>query len=291
MYIMPYCKDMVVYGEPFEEGPGACVRMVFIGRPSPLYGIRAALNAFCESMRVSQDFAGSVTELEDTYHFKLVYSDGTDVDDTGLLVKYAIAAYMKLDVERVREWLAMIDSFLAWRAAGEYHGDNGAVSEKPTMAVHNMAGLDTRSITLERTSCPFEIEGEVEHCPVLITDVPPPVYPKRFVIMKVDASGSDKVDIVISGNCKPFAPGLAAKRVPCKSLKRDPADEYAEKFYTLFDFDVAAAENVKLVTESLLEEVFVGSPVILRAPSGGPSEGPAAEFIKTLKECINVLCR
>ena len=100
-----------------------------------------------------------------------------------------------------------------------------------------------------------------------------------------------KVGIAISDNCKPFAPGLASKRVPCKSLKRDPADEHAEKFYTLFDLDVAAAENVKLVTESLLEEVFVGSPVILRAPSGGPSEGPAAEFIKTLKECINVLCR
>ena len=264
--------------------------MAFIGWPSPLFGVRAALNAFCEAMSVQQRFAGSIAKLEELYHFKLTYSDGMDVDDTGLLQKYALAAYMKLDASRVKEWIAPMDNYIAWRASGEYHGDNGVKTDKPGLAIHNLAGLKADDISLETSHCPIEELADSSQCPVSITDVPPPVYPKRFAIMKIEFGATSLVDIVISGNCKPFAPGLASKRIPCKALKKDPADEYAEKFYTLFDLDVAAAENVKLVVDSLLDEVFVGSPVVVRMPNE-PGEGPAKDFVKQLKGCTSLVWR
>ena len=55
-----------------------------------------------------------------------------------------------------------------------------------------------------------------------------------------------------------------AKRIPCKSLKRNTHDAYYEKFYVLHDYKVDTEANVDFVLNELISDVLKDVPVALR---------------------------
>ena len=143
---------------------------------------------------------------------------------------------------------------------------------------------------LSQFSCAVEFASEensrAEAADVRAVDVPPPVYPKRNVVMTLAPATDQKIDITITGNCKPFATGFMAKRIPCKSLKRNTHDAYYEKFYVLHDYKVDTEANVDFVLNELISDVLKNVPIALRVE--GEYTGKIADFRARLEALPNM---
>ena len=287
LHVLPYCNDLSVYGNPFASGPGICVRMVYAGRPSPLFNFKKVASSYCEDVSASQAFAKDFSELEELYNFKFVYADGSDPDGTGLLLKNAVACFMNEDADKFKEWLLWLDDCVAWRMK-DYKEDSERV-ELREMVVHNYTEMDIQLGEEQGMTCKVSLESGTDTAGVHATDVSPPVFPKRFVLLQLRSANPLRIDLTMSGNCKPYATKLAAKRVPCKSLKRQPSDEYPEKFYTVHDLELNKPENFDFVTKELLSEVFGNCPIVLRV-CGPEFEGAAADLLKAIKARTHVHC-
>ena len=179
-------------------------------------------------------------------------SDGNDADGTGLMVRNATAFYMNLQEDVLKEWIILLEKIMAWRVEDYDDAEPGAIL--PDILIHN----GTKFGLSVDESVEFKCEvGIVPITPgsmpgVRAVDVPPPVYPKRYVVFTV------------MGNCKPFATELALKRVPMKKLKKKDTDVYFESFYTLHDYNIDNAEKKNFMLKELMDEVFGFCPIFVK---------------------------
>ena len=287
IYLLPYCKNMEPYGPPFREGPGLCCRMFCAGKPSPLFDFRKKMGEFVASINEEGNivnFPKSIEELEELYKYKFVYSNGDDQDKTGLMKRNAIACYINNEHQIVQDFLLLIDDFMHWRAKND---DGGMALTIPEIIVHNHTGDDITPDETIDLQCPFTVVTGGTDDGIKITDVPPPVYPKRFVIMRILSEKPTHVDITIYGNCKPFASRMAFKNIPAKSLKLDDNDVYYEKFYTLHDYEIGNVSKEDFILKSVLKEIFEESPIVLQV-AGGTFHGAASDFLDKIKALKNV---
>ena len=101
-----------------------------------------------------------------------------------------------------------------------------------------------------------------------VTDVSPPVYPKRFVVLQVESEKATHMDITITGNCKPFAGGLSEQSVASKALKLNASDTYYERFYTLHDLRIGKEKVQQFIFKDLFMDVFGCCPIVLKVKGG-----------------------
>ena len=282
--LMPYCKNLGVYGAPFQEGPGVMARMLYGGRPSPIFNLKAVGNAYAASVAEEEDFPVDWDGVSELYGFRFTYTDAVDPDDTGLLVKNAVAFFMNLEEKIITDWLILLEDMLRWRVEW-YDGDNDTLS-LPKIVVTNDTNMN---IVFEKDvnfSCSVSVRAGPQDI-AKITDVTPPVYPKRFVIMKISSETPEYVDITFTGNCKPFTTDLAAKKVPVKNLKRQASDMYYERFYTLLEYKVDKKEKRDFILKDILENTFHGCPVCMKV-AGDTFTGAALQLLESLKELPHV---
>ena len=277
--LLPYCQKLGLYGAPFKEGKGVCCRMVYGDKPSPLYNFRQVLADYALAMSRDREFPSTVDGLEELYQYKFVYSNGVDPDQTGKMRKNAVACFMNEDGTIMMDFLLMVEDFVSWRA--ELYDEDHEKLQLPEIVVHNYTDVNNQFDSKLELHCTVKVKaGDGDQFSV--TDVPPPVYPKRFVVMQVASEKPTHMDFTISGNCKPFATGLASKRIPVKNVKQNPQDTYYEKFYTLHDFIIANSQNKDFILKDLLVDVFGCCPIILKI-SGSSFEGPAGDFLDEMK--------
>ena len=279
LYFLPYCEDMGVYGSPFSEGKGVCCLMKFAQRPSPLFNFRVVAGKYASAMSEERDFPKTVEGLENLYQYKFVYSDGEDFDNTGLTKKNSIAMFMNLTKEVMMDFVLMLEDLIAWRV-NSYDGDTEPV-QIPIVVVHNGTNIEMKLDDDVETTCKTEFAEGVDS-DVRVTEVPPPVYPKRFVVIQFESDKETHVDLTIKGNLKPYANALAQKRVPMKIFKVNPEDVYPEKFYTLHDFKITEEESKLFVLNDLLVEAFGKCPVVLNIKGDG-FKGAASELLDRMK--------
>ena len=286
-YLLPYCKNIGLYGTPFKDGPGLSCRMICDRKPSPLFGWRKKMNDFATMVKKEDgmtNFPDSVEGVEELYKYKFVYSPKSDLDETGFMKKNAHACYMNIDNEVIQDFFLLIDNFMQWRAEND---DGGEVLSIPVIIVHNYTKIDISPDKSVKFRCPFTFVSGVINEGVNITDVPPPVYPKRFVILKVASEKSTHVDMTIFGNCKPFHSKIVAQKIPVKLLKLDKNDDYFEKFYTIHDYEIGDTEKEDYICKEILQELFEESPIILQIV-GGSFHGAARSFLDKVKALSNV---
>ena len=277
--LLPYCENLGLYGAPFNEGKGVCCRMVYGDKPSPIYNFRKASADYALAMSRDREFPSTVDGLEELYQYKFVYSNGVDPDGTGKMRKNAVACFMNEEATIMVDFLLMVEDFVSWRV--ESYDDDQEKLQLPEILVHNYTDVNVLFDSDVQFTCKVEVKaGDGDQFSV--TDVPPPVYPKRFVVMQVASEKPTHMDFTISGNCKPFASGLATKRIPVKNVKQNPEDTYYEKFYTLHDVIIAEGKNKDFILKELLVEVFGCCPIILKI-SGGTFQGPAGDFLDEMK--------
>ena len=157
----------------------------------------------------------------------------------------------------------------------------------PEIMIHNCTGTDITPDKSVSFQCPVTIITSNTYDGIKITDVPPPVFPKRFVIMRIESEKPKHVDMTIYGNCRPFSSRMAAKQIPVKTLKLDNNDPYFEKFYILHDYEVGDANKEDFVLKEVIKEVFEESPVVLKVV-GATFHGAASDFLDKLKAMGNV---
>ena len=246
------------------------MRTSFEGFPSPLYQFTKMGGAFCAALHeTDEDYPKTWDDLQSLYAFKFVYSDGVDADGTGLMVKNATAFYMNLLEDVLKEWIVLFEKMMAWRVEDWSDADIGATL--PEILIHNGTKFDISFDESVEFKCQV---GIVPITPgsklgVRAVDVPPPVYPKRFVVWVFAASESgNHVDLTIMGNCKPFATELASKRVPVKKMKKKDIDVYFESFYPIHDYNIDTMEKKNFIVKELMDEVFGFCPVYVKVSGG-----------------------
>ena len=286
-YLLGFCASLEPYGPPFADEPGMSVRMMCGTRPSPIFDFKRVLSQYCENVAASQDWPASYEELEEFLRFKFAYSDGRDLDETNLFKKNAVTCYMPALAEVFQEWFITLEDFFSWRAN---ESPFELRCDLPTIVVHNVAGLTLDLKDDKSFTCPVEIlEASDPACrdgAVTITDVPPPVYPKRMVIWQLATCTETAVDLTILGNCRPFASALNEANVACKQLKRDVSDQYFEKFYVLHDYDLSTEEKRNFILQKLMTEIFRKVPIVLRID--GPLKGKGEALRLALEALDNV---
>ena len=282
--LLPYCGNIGVYGAPFQEGPGVMARLMYGGRPSPIFDLKKVGNAYAADTAKGQEFPQDWAGVTELYGFQFQYTDGVDPDQTGLLVKNAVACIMNLEESIIAEWLILMEDIMRWRVES-YDGDNEALA-LPKIVIHNGTEINIQLSTDMKFSCAVSIEAGSEDL-AHVTDVTPPVYPKRFVILNISSEDATHVDICFTGNCKPFASGLAANKVPVKNLKKNASDVYYEKFYNLLDYKLDKKEQQDYIMKELLQDTFQGCPVFMKI-SGDTFKGAALELLDALKALPNV---
>ncbi len=83
--------------------------MIYGARPSPIFDMKKAGNAFAADVAKTQDFPKDWDGVKDLYGFQFQYADGVDLDQTGLLVKNAVACFMNMEETVMTDW------FTFWR--------------------------------------------------------------------------------------------------------------------------------------------------------------------------------
>ena len=131
-------------------------------------------------------------------------------------------------------------------------------------------------------TCDLEVQSGPQEV-AKITDVSPPVYPKRFVILQIASETEGYVDITFTGNCRPFQSELAAKKIPVKRLKRNATDMYFENFYTLLEYKVDTQAKRDFILKDIVENAFHGCPVVMQIGGEGFT-GTALQLLEALKE-------
>ena len=130
-------------------------------------------------------------------------ANGTDVDQTGLAKKNATACFMNLKEEVLKESIILFDNMMMWRVEEYEYADTGATL--PGIVIHNGTKLDISFDESTESACSMETESFVPGSgdAVRPVDVPPPMYPKRFVVVfqfVCESENENHVDIKISGN-------------------------------------------------------------------------------------------
>ena len=233
-----------------------------------------------------QECPANFDGLEELHHFRYPYSDGTDVDATHLIKKKAVTCYLIASTSEITDWLMLLDDFFNWRNKE----DNDDRMELPSIVVHNRSSVKLVIEDASEFSCPIEFlseeNGGSEAGDVRVVDVPPPVYPKRNVVITLAAGLGQNVDLTITGNCKPFANGFSAKRITCKSLKRSVADAYYEKFYVLHEYKVETNAHIDFLLKDIITGVLKNAPIAWRVE--GNFTGTSAELRDRLQALSNV---
>ena len=246
------------------------MRTVYDGFPNPMYMFTKLAGEFCTACHEKnpEDYPKTWDDLCNLYGFKFVYSDGVDADETGLMVKNATAFYMNLKEEVLKDFISLFEAVMVWRVESYVDADAGATL--PDIVIHNGTQFDISFDDSVEFKCDVEITSIAPGTKqgVRAVDVPPPVYPKRFVVFFFEAIDGNHVDLTIMGNCKPFAQDIASKRVPMKKVKKKDTDVYFEVFYTVHDYKIDSLEKKNFILKELVDEVFGFCPIYVKVSGG-----------------------
>ena len=151
----------------------------------------------------------------------------------------------------------------------------------PPVDIHVGTDAELKFGAEDELACDMQIVQDADGGRVSIMDLPPPTYPKRGVVCQMTALDGTTLDVVFSGNLRPFYAKLDHARVPRKSVRKNPGDAYPEIFYALMNSDVKDGEKKKFLLE-MPTEIFCGAPVVLKVLGDAPKES-VASFIASFR--------
>ena len=180
-----------------------------------------------------------------------------------------------------------MDDFFAWRK-NAYQDDSEPLAALPGIEVHKQPNVEMKFDAQDELSCEVQVEEIAAESGVSIMHCPPPVFPTRGVLVTLDPVDDEHVDVIFSGNLKPFEESLNELRVARKSMKVIATDAYPEVFYSVQNADITKKNTVDFILQKLLTTAFAGAPVVARVRAGSALTGKADAFFDEMKALENV---
>ena len=226
-------------------------------------------------------------EAEYGVQFMFVGKKTLDSDDVGL-VKNRMGFYTTGQSAEMKNLLMLLDEVFKFRLS--FSDDRfECLPSLPDIVVHT-GGLVNLEIsqTQDCTQCAFQVVTE-SLGDISVLDLPPPVFPPRHVVLKIEIVDALSVHLVLAGNTKPFQAGFVKNNIPLTSARRD-GETYSEYYRVKKNVSLETpADAVACVRKLCGDECLHGAPLVVRC---GAKVEPGTElsmFVDGLLRLPNVI--
>ena len=126
-----------------------------------------------------------------------------------------------------------------------------------------------------------------------VFDLPPPspTYPPRLIVMTLELTAANKMNVIFSGNTKPFQAEFSAEDMKLK-VQKMTGEAYPEYYRAMehVKMDESVTRCVQKLTH-VLENMLYSSPVIVQLNDKNHNTDLAEQVISEIKKLPNIEVR
>ena len=293
-----FCSDGSVYdGQVFHEEVLVQIQMTCSAVPSPIYKMQELVQKYAQSTTATageRPVPEDVAAIADRYHTQFTYVSKRTPDPDRVGLKRNRSGWY-VSQRNLKGFLMYFDDLLFFRKTF-VDDEFDALDPDLHVVLRVPAQLRTHCVLDPKEDellCTWSTELETAETkwPVDVFDLcpPPGVYPPRFVLMTLELTSSDKMNVIFSGNTKPFQANFTEEGIKLKTQKTS-ASTYAE-YYRVLEH-VRLQNDVTPCVENLADvftKVLCGSPVVVQINNNKHDTELAQQVLQKLAALPNVV--
>jgi hypothetical protein len=258
--------------EVFDDEDLIQVQMTCAAVPSPTFNIMQLVKVYKEKAATPADGTSipeDITEVADQYGAQFTYVGKKTHDPDAVGFKKNRSGWY-VSYTSLKSFLMYFDDLMSFRSR---HSDSEFDEIGSTLQIVLRMGAGIAdALKLDQKEdellCRWSVEKEEDETtwPVRVFDLPPPnpTYPLRFIIMTMELTAADKMNVIFGGNTKPFQAEFNTEDIKLKVQKI--SDSAYPEYYRVIEhvkIDEDVTECVEKLTH-VLEKILHGSPVMVQ---------------------------
>ena len=289
IYSMKYCTDGEVYGQQFE-GPMLALHCLYFLYPSILFGILVSMKNYLQELK-SDDASepGTLAEFEGHYSCKIVITSPVDKDGVGTYVKYRVVFYV--DAKKEKDLYLFLDGWAKWRLTNPVSQNDPELPETIKMVIHVPQDSQLAFNETDEMENEYNIVKEDFSSRVHVFQGHPPSFPPRPVIANVEAETRTMLNIVFSGNTKPFADLFDLADIGKKKGAPLAGEQFPEWYRVMRGRDLSIKGTTEGIIDLFQGTVLKNTPTFIRIvklPENDEYVKPVIDGLKALP-CVYMM--
>jgi hypothetical protein len=286
MYAMDYCNHGEVYGAQFASKTKA-VHLKYFEYPNILYMTTLSLGAYLKGLHEEDDSEPeNLPAFEKHFGAKVVVTTSADPDEVGTYVKNRVVVYV--DERNEKALYCFLDSWVKWRVTHKMDDADPDLPEEVKLIFHVAQDSKLTFSSADEMENTYEVLKEDFSGTVNIFEGHPPTFPSRPVVANIEGASQNFVNIVFSGNTKPFQSGFDAAGIGRSKGAPLEGSAYPEWFRTIRQRDLSIEGTIETIVTYFQDAVLKDSPVFVRLVRIPEKDDKFLALIGALRRCPRV---